>query len=246
MLDRFQAVTIDFHNTLMRCDEWFRLEVFDLVPAFLNWMEAQEQIGFRPDLHEQGRQRYRELRREVIASGIELDAAECIHRTMDHLSIAVSDSEIDQGLDAIMRPQISDAAPMEGAVALVKALQGRGMPMAVVSSAVYHPYLVWTLETYGMLDAFEQIISSASCGLYKSTPDIYQLAAQTLDAPPSACLHIGDSWRYDVDSAAVAGFSTALVGNGHQREAGNEKPTFKANTLDQLHASLFGITEMAT
>ncbi len=246
MLDQFQAVTIDFHNTLMRCDTWFRLEVFDLVPAFLTWLDSNGNARVDGELHEQGRQFYRDLRHTVIETGIEIDAADCIKHTMEQLDIPVTSAEITSGLQAIMQPQIADASPMPGAVELVHALQARGIPMAVVSSAVYHPYLEWTLESHGMAGAFDRIISSASCGLYKSTPAIYEYAARALSSPPSACLHIGDSWRFDVDSASAAGFASALVGSDPQHEPGTEFPTLKADSLRQLHESLFGLTEMAS
>lgn len=89
--------------------------------------------------------------------------------------------------------------------------------MMVVSSAAYHPFLEWTLERFGIDQCFEAVLTSADCGHYKSSPRIYELAAEMLGRRPETVIHMGDSERFDVRSAQQAGMRAVLVdwdGNG--------------------------------
>ena len=63
-------------------------------------------------------------------------------------------------------------------------LANLGVPLGVISSAVYHPFLEWCLEAWGLRDDFAAVITSAGCGFYKSHPGIYQCALDALGAAP--------------------------------------------------------------
>jgi putative hydrolase of the HAD superfamily len=77
-----------------------------------------------------------------------------------------------------------------------------------VSSAVHHPFLDWTLARFGLGDAFTTIITSASSGFYKSRPEIYQAALRDLGVAATETIHVGDSYRFDVQGARRAGLRT--------------------------------------
>jgi FMN phosphatase YigB (HAD superfamily) len=90
-------------------------------------------------------------------------------------------------------------------VKTITELHAHGVTMGVVSSAVHHHTLTWTLERLGILDSFATVVTSASSGHYKSSPAIYQHAIRALGGTASASVHIGDSLRWDVETAQMAG-----------------------------------------
>jgi len=214
------AVTFDFHDTLARCDRWFELEVRDLVPAFLRWRADLNGKPTDPVLLDEAAVAYRRLRLQVIEDGRELTAESCMARVLVELGISVPEDEVARGVERLMRDRLDEVEPVPGAVALVEALSAAGVPLGIVSSAVYHPFLEWTLARFGLQDAFGVVTTSASAGFYKSRPEIYWQTLAALGAPAALSVHVGDSHRFDVQGARRAGMRTVWL-----RSSGTEEPT---------------------
>lgn len=104
-----------------------------------------------------------------------------------------------------MREALAETEPMPGAVGAVRELRARGVRCGIVSSAVHHPFLEWAIASFGLSDAFAAVITSASSGYYKSRPEIYTAATDALDVSPAETVHVGDSYRFDVQGARRAG-----------------------------------------
>lgn len=206
-----QAITFDFHNTLAWCPQWFELEVRRLPSTFLARWSEQHGRSINPDQLSAADQRYRQLRTEIIDHGNELTAADCLENVFATIALPVSRSDIEAGIESIMLGVLDEAAPIEGAVETVRAVHEAGIPVGVVSSAVYHPFLEWTLEKFGVIDDIGVIVTSASAGFYKSRPEIYWHAAELIGAAPAKMVHVGDSLRFDVGGAARAGFGTVWL-----------------------------------
>jgi putative hydrolase of the HAD superfamily len=154
---------------------------------------------------------------------------------LDRVGFSLSWDAIEIALDSIMRSVLRFARPVEGAPETVAALSAAGVQLGVVSSAVHHEFLLWSLERFGMLDPFDRVVTSASCGFYKSRPEIYWSALRGLDAAPEWALHVGDSLRFDVGGAARAGMRTAW----YQRPNTKETPNLELNP-DLIVSSLNG------
>lgn len=209
-----RAVTFDFHNTLVHCDDWFELEVRTLPSAFAGWhAERHGPIAANEDAAAFDAA-YRTLRRSIIEHGHELTAERSLAVVFGQFGIHVDDVELAEGVHDLMSGALSSATAVPGAVESVRALSERNVPLGVVSSAVYHPFLEWALARIGLGDAFEIIVTSASCGYYKSRPEIYWHTLDALEARPDASLHIGDSLRFDVGGAARAGMRTVWLDHG--------------------------------
>ena len=204
------AVTLDFHNTIARCDAWFDLEVFELVPAYLDWHSRSSGLEVSADLKTTGRSCYRKLRQRVIESGTEIDAAESLEIVLKGLGIEVAPEVIDRALVDIFEPTVAGATPIDGVIDSVNCLRESGVRLAVVSSAAYHPFLEWTLAKFGIDGEFDAVLTSASTGHYKSTSRIYSTALEMLGVPPEQCIHVGDSERFDVQPARSLGIRTVL------------------------------------
>lgn len=200
-----EAVTFDFHNTLARCDAWFTLEVRELVPETLCLLAAR---GLAPDdaaLRDRARAAYRELRVGIQESGVERDATACALATLDLVGVVVPREAVVAAVDELMRGTLDEVAPLPGAIGAVRELRRRGIRCGVVSNAIYPPFLDWTLDRFGLGDAFAAVVTSAGTGCYKSQPAIYQEAVRRLGATAAGTVHVGDSYRFDVQGARRAG-----------------------------------------
>lgn len=204
-------VTFDFHNTLATCDPWFYLEIRDLP------VDVLAHIGpelLRDHARDDVIARYRTLREGVIASGCEIDAVECVARIAEELDISVERASIEASVRHLMHQTMEHVAPVPGAIQAVREIASSGIPVGVISSAVYHPFLEWTLEHFGIAQELAFVVTSASCGHYKSNPEIYRYAMSLTDADPSHSVHIGDSPKWDVWAAQQAGMRAIWFSNG--------------------------------
>ena len=241
---QIRAVTIDFHNTLARCDRWFELEVGALVPELLAELGPGHGVNVDDALLERTRHAYRELRTAIIASGDEQEALVGTLATLAAVGVDLPAARVAQAIDRLMRAALAEVEPMSGAVAAVRTLRDQGYRCAIISSAVHHPFLEWTIERFGLSDAFGAIVTSASSGFYKSRPEIYTQTVQQLGIPPGEAIHVGDSYRFDVQGARRAGLRTIWYADtvAAMARADNEADATVADlaTLPQVIATLGG------
>ena len=237
-----QAITFDFHNTLAACPEWFELEVRRLPSSFLGWWSEQEGRVLAPELLEEADGRYRQLRKEITDHGNELTAEACLEIVFGDMPLQVSDDDVRSGIDHLMHAALTGASPIPGAVETVQEIYRAGIPIGIISSAVYHPFLEWTLESFGIREAFRAIVTSASAGFYKSRPEIYEHAADVLGAFPERMVHVGDSLRFDVGGASRAGMGTVWL---RENRAGAEdhsiKPDLTLTTLESAAPEILAL-----
>jgi HAD superfamily hydrolase (TIGR01509 family) len=206
-----QAISFDFHNTLATCPEWFELEVRHLPSAFLRSWSDRGGRRLAPGVLDEADARYRQLRQEIIEHGNELTAEACLEYVFAAMRLPVSEDDLRSGVEDLMRGALAGAAPIPGAVATVREIHQAGVRIGIVSSAVFHPFLEWTLESFGIRDAFDVVITSASAGFYKSRAELYVHAAELLGATPEQMVHVGDSLRFDVGGASRAGMGTVWL-----------------------------------
>jgi HAD superfamily hydrolase (TIGR01509 family) len=239
-----RAVTLDFHNTIARCDRWFALEVRELVPEVLRVLATHGTLPIADGLHDRARTAYRTLREGIIARGDERDALDCALATLAAIEVALPDTAVAETIDGLMREALVEATPMPGVIEAVGALRARGLRVGIVSSAVHHSFLEWTLAQFGIGDAFTTVITSASSGFYKSRPEIYHAALRGLGTDASETIHVGDSYRFDVLGARRAGMRAIWYASTEQAmaQADNEADATIADlaTLPTVIATLDG------
>lgn len=213
-----RAMTFDFHNTLAECPEWFDLEVKHLPSSFLAWWSAAKGQEVESSVSSSADELYRALRHEIMDHGRELSAEACLHAVFQNMNLRVTDSDIVEGVGELMHGALATTRPIPGAVATIRALHDDGIRLGVVSSAVYHSFLEWALEMFGIASAFTTIVTSASAGFYKSRPEIYRYAAGQLGVAPDRIVHVGDSLRFDVGGAGRAGMGTVWLQHRDRRD----------------------------
>lgn len=206
-----ELVTYDFHNTIAHCDDWFRLEVHTLPTRVLERadVDALHRIGA-----ETITDRYQIMRQRVLNTGIETEAIDGLMQVFGELEIDLPRVEIEAHVAELMREAVATASPVDGALESISLLANAGIRIGVVSSAIYHPFLEWTLESFGIADEIEFVVTSANAGIYKSDPRLYQQVIGQAGVTPEQAIHIGDSRRWDVWSPQQAGMRAILVPNG--------------------------------
>lgn len=238
-------VTFDFHNTLATCDPWFYLEIRDLPVDVLSHIDP---AFLRDHTPEDVTARYRSLRQGVIASGREIDAVDCVARIAAELDVEVDRASIEEVVHRLMRQSMEHVEPVPGAIEVVREIADRGIPVGVISSAVYHPFLEWTLEHFGIAQDLAFVVTSASCGHYKSNPEIYRHAMSLVGSDPSCSIHIGDSPKWDVWAAQQAGMRAIWFSNGDMEafvdRAPHTTPDYTANALSETAPWIYRYLDM--
>jgi HAD superfamily hydrolase (TIGR01509 family) len=233
-----RAVTIDFHDTLFLCDDWFMLEVRDLPAKYLDWQAARDGRPVSHELRQLITAEYRELRRAIIESGVEIDATENVFRVSRSIGLDPNRLDVALAVDELMAETLAAATPRPGAIELVRTMKSAEIPVGIVSNAIHQPFLEWAVEAAGMGDLFDSVLTSARAGYYKSRPEIYWQAASELGVRPEETIHIGDSPRFDVAGAARAGMHTVWLDLSHE-PIGELLPDLTIQHLEGLAPRLF-------
>lgn len=83
--------------------------------------------------------------------------------------------------------------PLPGSVALLEALKGRGLPLAIASNSPV-AYIENALKGLGLRPYFQAISGVDQVERGKPFPDLYLRAAQLLGVSPERCLAVEDSY----------------------------------------------------
>ncbi len=205
------VITFDFHNTIATCDAWFALEVRDLPWAIGSRLNLPASARF--ERHEVD-DAYATLRRGVTDSGDEIDAFDAVFTILTRHGAVVDRRTVERAVDEVMRETLSSMEPVEGIGDTVRYLHDRGCRLGIVSSAVHHQFVEWSLDRLGLRAAFSSVVTSASAGYYKSSPRIYAHALRALDAVAGRSVHVGDSSRWDVEGSQRAGMRAIWFDTG--------------------------------
>jgi FMN phosphatase YigB (HAD superfamily) len=241
------VVTIDFHNTLIECDRWFELEVRSLPSTVMDWLERHGERATGTWDKSLILAEYRKLRLAVHVHGHELDAVRSVMQVFDRTGIDVDRAQVDKAIEALMREALDSSSPVRGAQRLLAELHDAGASIAIVSSAVYHPFLEWALERHGMREQIDVVVTSASAGYYKSRPEIFWTALDALVRPSNGAVHVGDSLRFDVGGAALAGMRTVWfdrAGSGRPEPSdGHPVPDLIVSELERASGSIVRLSD---
>lgn len=232
-MGRPRAVTFDFHDTIAIAPAWFALEVRQLPGMVLHTLAAQGVVPHDGAQMAAATEPYRALRRAIQEHGQESDALAGVQHAFRAIGVVMPDAMVATAIGELMASVRADASPRPGIVEAIAELTAAGLPLAVISNAVYHPFLEWCLEDWGIRDAFTAVISSASCGYYKSHDGIYTCALEALGVSPQETVHIGDSYRFDVEAAHRLGLRTIWL-NLKGDERAHCVADLVVNTLDGL------------
>lgn len=126
----------------------------------------------------------------------------------------ISQPEFERGLaerlgvasDGLLRGLLRDAEPNVPLLTAVQQARHASIPVGVISNSwgtdPYNPY-----EEYKLAEQFDAAVISGEVGLRKPDPAIYELAAQRLGLPASACVYVDDIDR-NLPPARALGMAT--------------------------------------
>jgi putative hydrolase of the HAD superfamily len=207
---RFDAVTFDAGNTLLRCHPPPRVLYAEalsrygpavtpeeVAPAFADaWVEMQ---GRTPE----GRDRY-----SAYPGGERAWWGAFLREVLARLAHpAPWEPLLDDLYAAFARPDVWQAFPE--VIPTLERLGAAGLKLAVISN--WDRRLPEILSGLRLDGYFSEVVVSAREGVEKPASAIFKRALERLDLPPRRALHVGDSPIEDYQGAQRAGLDAALV-----------------------------------
>jgi putative hydrolase of the HAD superfamily len=124
------------------------------------------------------------------------------------------------------------SAPMNGAIAAVRALHGR-FTLGLVSNG-YPDVQYAKIDSLGIRDLLECALLSGEVGIRKPAREIFLRAAESVGAEPGECLFVGDSYGNDVIGAKGAGMQACWLNRSGVMTQGATAPDMEISRLEQL------------
>ena len=124
--------------------------------------------------------------------------------------LSMSSDKIIAGVGAVVSDFYAAEAPLKpNAAAFLNALREKSIPMAIATSNE-RSAVEAAFRRLGILQYFTEIFTCSEIGAGKTKPDIYQRAAEALQAAPG-CTWVFEDAYYAAKSAHDAGFRVAGV-----------------------------------
>lgn len=214
MSKTIQAAIFDLDGVLLN-SEWV---------AFKAWQDYVEARGGR-------------LSESIFPSIIGISSEETALRVMQSAGLTFDVTESVDWIWNQMGIRLKQAMePMPGALALVRGLAQRQLPLAIASNAITG-YIEDALTGLGLIDYFPVRASIDQVPEGKPAPDVYLRAAERLGIDPENCLAFEDS-RVGVQAAASAGMRVIAVPGPHDHKNGFHKAWRMYDSLVSVNAEL--------
>lgn len=134
----------------------------------------------------------------------------------------------------------------EDTLPTLQALRDAGYRMAVISNAGDDEDVQTLVDNAGIRPFFEQVLSSAACGIRKPNPRIFELALVGLGAQPAQAAMVGDTLGADILGAKNAGLYAVWLTRradtpGNRDHDDTIQPDASIQTLAELPQLLEGL-----
>jgi HAD superfamily hydrolase (TIGR01549 family) len=235
-MSRFEAVLLDFANTVVQFDRPQIRAIHVALAEFLSRTvaaidattlgEVMDRVCVRAPLsvHQ------RELTPAEQMQQVLQEAYAEPFRTTDEIVIA-ADREYQELF--IRSIEIDDLT--------LKALERvrKQVPVGLVSNYPCGVSLRRLLSALGIENRFEPIVISGEVGYVKPHPRLFEVALELLGVPPARVLFVGDSWASDMVGGHAAGMATChhlglAAVQDHEERYARYRPDFAIAHLDEL------------
>ena len=140
----------------------------------------------------------------------------------------------------LMRSKIATyTAWADGAEPLLRCLQARKHPMAVVTNGSESQRD--KIETLDATRYFEAVLISGEVGIAKPDPGIFRQALSRLDAAPGQTVFVGDSMEHDIAGARKAGMMTVYIRKGEVEDPDDALCDLVVSDLRELSDLVIGL-----
>lgn len=205
---RFDAVTFDYWNTLMRIPEsgqWDRR-----IDSFTDVLVAEGHGVTQADIVE-AFAAMRELHEQAWIDNRQHGAAEAVEDVLIAAGVEAEPVVVEQLVELTVTHGTSDdAVPTDGIAEALVALKDAGLRIGIVCDVgiTGSPTLRGHLEHHGLLGYFDHWSFSDEVGVYKPDPQIFRHALDGVGAEPARTAHIGDLRRTDAGGARAMGMTS--------------------------------------
>ena len=110
----------------------------------------------------------------------------------------VPSSMVETTVETLHRNCISTVQLLPHTRKAIEGLDALGLRMGIISNAAYGPFLRWTLEHFGILEFFEDVVISAEVNIRKPALEIFRTALQRMELSPKHTAYIGDDFQKDI------------------------------------------------
>ena len=200
-----RAVLFDWGGTLMR-DEWSDEIALEGHTAGL---AALERDGLPDGATITRYLREHEAELFPLASEDEVDIASVMAGSFQEHGVEPTDDDVRLFLQAAQDVWSSYYVLADSTHALLEALRGRGLKLALVSNTASPQWLLQpVLERQGIADRVDAVVLSSEVGKRKPHPAIFERALRELEVDAGAAVFVGDRLEADVLGASRMGMTT--------------------------------------
>jgi putative hydrolase of the HAD superfamily len=144
-----------------------------------------------------------------LAGDDEVDLVTVMTRSFREQGVDLTDDDLRVFLGATQDVWSSYYSLAASTHALLEALRGRGLKLAIVSNTASPQWLMEpVLERQGLIERVDAIVLSSGVGKRKPHPAIFERALDELGAAPAESVFVGDRVEADVLGASRVGMRT--------------------------------------
>lgn len=209
-------------------DSPLRGVVFDLDGLMFNTEDLYQDVG-QEVLARRGKQITKQLLDEMI--GRKADVALQIMIDWHNLDATV-ETLASESIDIMFEMLPDRLAPLPGLLDLLNALERANMPKAIATSSS-REFVTRVLGLFDLEHRFASIFTAEDITHGKPAPDIYQLAANSLEFEPRQTMVLEDS-QIGCQAGVSAGAYTVAVPGEHSAEHDFSGVQFVAHSLEDL------------
>ncbi len=118
---------------------------------------------------------------------------------------------VGNAIKIIVKARAANAVAFDDADPALQKLSRRDVKLGIISNVSSHEVAMGILDNVRLTKYFDQVVTSASVGIRKPDPGIFQYALMQFKARPEEAVMIGDSEMQDIGGGYVAGLKTVLV-----------------------------------
>lgn len=112
----------------------------------------------------------------------------------------------------------------------------RQYKVGLITNTHHHPMILKLLDTIGIQDSFDVVLTSVEHGQRKPHRSIFLAATEALGLSPQDCLFVGDSLEADVAGAVGVGMTPIWV---NQEALEHDASIVSVRSVFDLHATAF-------
>jgi HAD superfamily hydrolase (TIGR01549 family) len=145
------------------------------------------------------------------------------------------DSLVEEAIKIVVSARAENAVVFSDSKPLLEKLSKRRIKLGIISNVSSHDVAVEILRKVGLLEYFDQVVTSAFVGIRKPDPGIFLFALMQFGLQPQETVIVGDSERHDVWGGTITGMKTVLVS---KRSMADSIADYRFSSLAEASATL--------